>query len=40
MTGAGLVPPSDFTLESGDTVEIEIDGIGRLTNHAMRLEAR
>jgi 2-dehydro-3-deoxy-D-arabinonate dehydratase len=40
MTGTGLVPPSDFTLESGDTVEIEIDGIGRLTNQAMRLEAR
>lgn len=40
MTGAGLVPPPDFTLQTGDTVQIDIDPIGRLTNHAMRLEAR
>lgn len=32
MTGTGLVPGSDFTLKSGDVVEIEIDGIGVLTN--------
>lgn len=32
MTGTGIVPPSDFTLESGDVVSIAIDGIGTLTN--------
>jgi 2-dehydro-3-deoxy-D-arabinonate dehydratase len=32
LTGTGLVPPDDYTLESGHTVEIEIDGIGVLRN--------
>ncbi len=32
MTGTGLVPPNDYTLESGDVVEISIEGIGRLNN--------
>jgi 2-dehydro-3-deoxy-D-arabinonate dehydratase len=32
MTGTGIVPPDDFTLTSGDTVEITITGIGTLTN--------
>ena len=32
LTGTGIVPPSDFTLQEGDVVEIEIDGIGQLTN--------
>ena len=32
LTGTGLVPPDDFTLEPGHTVEIEIDGIGVLRN--------
>ncbi len=40
MTGTGLIPPAEFTLQSGDVVEIEIDGIGRLVNQAMKLEAR
>ncbi|HEX5166114.1 MAG TPA: fumarylacetoacetate hydrolase family protein [Thermomicrobiales bacterium] len=40
MTGTGIVPPSEFTLESGDTVSIEIDGIGTLTNHVYRLPER
>ena len=40
MTGTGLVPPPEFTLQSGDVVRIEIDGIGTLTNKALRLEAR
>ncbi|MEZ4523219.1 MAG: fumarylacetoacetate hydrolase family protein [Thermomicrobiales bacterium] len=40
MTGTGLVPPSDFTLQSGDQITIEIDGIGKLTNQALRLESR
>lgn len=32
MTGTGLVPPNDFTLEVGDEVSITIDHIGTLTN--------
>lgn len=40
LTGTGIVPPSEFTLESGDTVTIEIDGIGTLTNHVYRLPER
>ena len=32
MTGTGIVPPDDFTLRSGDVVEIAIDGVGVLTN--------
>jgi 2-dehydro-3-deoxy-D-arabinonate dehydratase len=32
LTGTGIVPPSDFTLATGDIVEITIDGIGTLSN--------
>ena len=32
LTGTGIVPPDDFTLENGDSVSIEITGIGVLTN--------
>jgi 2-dehydro-3-deoxy-D-arabinonate dehydratase len=32
MTGTGLVPPDDFTLRSGDEIDITIDGIGTLSN--------
>lgn len=32
MTGTGIVPPNDFTLQTDDEIEIKIDGIGTLTN--------
>ena len=32
LTGTGLVPPDDFTLGPGHTVEIEVPGIGILSN--------
>lgn len=32
MTGTCLVPPNDFTLELNDTITIQIDGIGLLSN--------
>lgn len=32
MTGTGIVPESDFTLQPGDVVDISIDGIGTLSN--------
>ncbi|MCX7126227.1 MAG: fumarylacetoacetate hydrolase family protein, partial [Gammaproteobacteria bacterium] len=32
MTGTGLVPPNDFTLQIADEIQITIDGIGTLNN--------
>jgi 2-dehydro-3-deoxy-D-arabinonate dehydratase len=32
MTGTGIVPGSDFTLQSADEISISIDGIGTLVN--------
>ena len=32
MTGTGIVPPPDFTLQSGDFIRIEIEGLGILEN--------
>ena len=37
MTGTGIIPPSEFTLEDGDEVEISIEQIGSLTNPVVRL---
>ncbi|APZ93532.1 Fumarylacetoacetate (FAA) hydrolase family protein [Fuerstiella marisgermanici] len=36
MTGTGIVPDDDFTLEDGDTVSITIAGIGTLTNPVVK----
>jgi len=36
LTGTGIVPDSDFTLESGDVVEIRIDEIGTLRNTVVK----
>jgi 2-dehydro-3-deoxy-D-arabinonate dehydratase len=33
MTGTGIVPANDFTLEKGDAIRIEIEQIGRLENY-------
>lgn len=35
LTGTCLVPPNDFTLQSGDRIEIEIEGLGTLVNVAV-----
>jgi 2-dehydro-3-deoxy-D-arabinonate dehydratase len=32
LTGTGIVPPDEFSLQAGDQVSITIDGIGSLTN--------
>jgi 2-dehydro-3-deoxy-D-arabinonate dehydratase len=32
LTGTGIVPPDDFSLRPGDSITIEITGIGRLSN--------
>ena len=36
LTGTGLVPPDDFTLETGQRVEIHVPGIGTLANPVCR----
>jgi 2-dehydro-3-deoxy-D-arabinonate dehydratase len=37
MTGTGIVPPSEFTLQDGDEVTIRIEGVGSLVNPVIRL---
>jgi 2-dehydro-3-deoxy-D-arabinonate dehydratase len=37
MTGTGIIPPSEFTLEDGDIVSIVINGVGTLTQPVVRL---
>lgn len=32
LTGTGIVPPADFSLQAGDLVSINIEGIGELRN--------
>ncbi len=36
LTGTGIVPPDEFSLEAGDVVHITIDGVGTLTNPVIR----
>jgi 2-dehydro-3-deoxy-D-arabinonate dehydratase len=36
LTGTGVVPPREFTLEDGDLVTIRIDGLGSLVNPVRR----
>jgi 2-dehydro-3-deoxy-D-arabinonate dehydratase len=36
LTGTGIVPPDEFTLENGDTVHITVTGIGTLTNPVVK----
>jgi 2-dehydro-3-deoxy-D-arabinonate dehydratase len=38
LTGTGLVPPDDFTLEPGHVVEIHVPDIGTLTNPVVAAE--
>lgn len=40
LTGTCIVPPDDFTLQEGDRVEIEIPGIGLLSNAVRHQPAR
>ena len=35
LTGTGIVPPDEFTLQSGDDIAITIDPIGTLKNRVM-----
>ena len=32
MTGTGIIPPNDFTLDHGDVIKIRIENIGELVN--------
>ena len=36
LTGTGVVPPDEFSLQPGDQISISIDGIGTLTTGAER----
>jgi 2-dehydro-3-deoxy-D-arabinonate dehydratase len=36
MTGTGIVPPGEFTLEPGDRIEIEITRVGKLAQTVVR----
>ncbi len=36
LTGTGIVPPDEFTLEDGDHVSIEVTGIGTLENPVVK----
>lgn len=38
MTGTGVVPGNDFTLQAGDVVDIRIDGIGTLSNPVVQAD--
>lgn len=37
LTGAGIVPPAEFTLQADDVVAITIDGIGTLRNRVIEV---
>jgi len=39
LTGTGIVPPSEFTLQDGDAVTIRIEALGALSNPVVRLPA-
>jgi 2-dehydro-3-deoxy-D-arabinonate dehydratase len=39
LTGTGIVPPDDFTLEDGDVVSIDVTEIGTLTNPVVKSAA-
>ena len=36
LTGTGIIPPDEFTLEDGDLVSIEVTGIGTLVNPVVK----
>jgi 2-dehydro-3-deoxy-D-arabinonate dehydratase len=36
LTGTGIIPPDEFTLQGGDEIEIEISGIGVLRNRVAK----
>jgi len=35
MTGTGIVPNDEFTLNAGDRIQISIEGIGTLENFVL-----
>lgn len=39
LTGTCIVPPNQFTLQPGDRIEIDIDGIGTLVNYTEQATA-
>ena len=39
LTGTGIVPPDEFSLQDGDRVRITVDGIGTLVNPVIQAKA-
>ena len=37
LTGTGIVPDESFTLQAGDRVTVDIEGIGALTNPVVQV---
>ena len=40
LTGTGIVPEATFTLEPGDVVRIDVEGLGMLTNPVVEVGGR
>lgn len=40
LTGTGIVPPDDFTLQEEDRVEIELEKVGKLVNEVVKVRMR
>jgi len=38
LTGTGIVPGDDFTLQEGDVISVAIDGLGELVNPVVVVE--
>ncbi len=36
MTGTGIIPPNDFSLQEGDVIRIQVEPIGILENVVSR----
>ena len=37
LTGTGIIPPPEFTLNENDQISITIDGIGTLNNTVIKV---
>ena len=37
LTGTGIVPDESFTLQAGDRVTVDVEGIGVLTNPVVQV---
>lgn len=40
LTGTSIVPPTDYSAESGDSIRVSISGLGDLVNEVQRIEVK